>query len=203
MARAAVSASSFIASLVGSLAWPAVIIVVLIIFRRQLAAMLERLARLRLGAGSPEADLDWNQTEQVIRQSLAAARPAGTSGAGGAGSGAHGGGESGGVARPPQALVEDRWQALSGQLRSVVRPAGSVSEEQLAAAEFDQLMEVALRAGLLDAATVRSLDGLRHLRNLARTSPSLTPRRAQEFAVMADAVSYGMHRDSGSVWPGP
>ncbi|HEY1643456.1 MAG TPA: hypothetical protein VGG35_22415 [Streptosporangiaceae bacterium] len=199
------SASSFIASLVGSLAWPAVIIAILVIFHRQFGTMLERLARVRLGGSSPEADLDWNQTEQVIRQSLAAARPGGPSGgaagSSGAASGTGGTGESGGVARPPQALVEDRWQALSGQLRAVVRPAGSVSEQQLAGAEFDQLMEVALRAGLLDAATVRSLDGLRHLRNLARTSPSLTPRRAQEFAIMADAVSYGMQHDSGSVWP--
>jgi hypothetical protein len=78
---------------------------------------------------------------------------------------------------------------------------GSLSEAQLAAADFDQLMEAALRAGLLDAATVRSLDGLRHLRNLARANPSLTQRQAQEFAVLADAVSYGMRRDSGSVWP--
>jgi len=36
---------------------------------------------------------------------------------------------------------------------------------------------------------------------LARANPSLTQRQAQEFAVLADAVSYGMRRDSGSVWP--
>lgn len=196
------SASSFIASLVGSLAWPAVIIVILVIFHRQFGTMLERLARVRLGGGGTEADLDWNQTESVIRQSLASAPPAAPS-RGGAAPGAAPGaaGASGGVARSPQALVEDRWRALADQLRNVARPAGSVSEAQLAGADFDQLMDVALRAGLLDAGTVRSLDGLRHLRNLARTSPALTPRQAQEFAVMADAVSYGMQRDSGSVWP--
>jgi hypothetical protein len=223
-----VSASSFIASLVGSLAWPAVIIAILVIFHRQFGTMLERLARVRLGAGAAgsEADLDWNHTESVIRQSLAAARPGGPAGSGaaaggagsgrGAGSGGRGSGSPGpgapggssapgsggaGVARSPQALVEDRWHALADELRGVVRPSGSVSAEQLASADFDQLMEAALRAGLLDAATVRSLDGLRHLRNLALTSPGLAPRQAQEFAVMADAVSYSMRRESGSVWP--
>jgi len=201
MARTAVSASSFIASLVGSLAWPAVIIVILVIFHRQFGTMLERLARVRLGGGGTEADLDWNQTESVIRQSLASAPPAAPSRGGAPGAAPGGAGAAGGVARSPQALVEDRWRALADQLRNVARPAGSVSEAQLAGADFDELMDVALRAGLLDAATVRSLDGLRHLRNLARTSPALTPRQAQEFAVMADAVSYGMHRDSGSVWP--
>ena len=223
------SASSFIASLVGSLAWPAVIIAILVIFRRQLGTMLERLARVRLGAGASgsESDPDWNQTESVIRQSLASGRPGGPSGgaaaggmpgpgaaSGGRGSGPSGTGAAGGpgvpaggrtagagMARSPQTLVEDRWRALADELRGVVRPSGSVSAEQLASADFDQLMEAALRAGLLDAATVRSLDGLRHLRNLARTSPGLSPRQAQEFAVMADAVSYSMRRDSGSVWP--
>jgi hypothetical protein len=213
-----VSASSFIASLVGSLAWPAVIIAILVIFHRQFGTMLERLARVRIGAGGVEADLDWNQTESVVRQSLASAgrkavgqAPGGSAKAGGSAGGPSAGGASsgrasspgaaGGVDRSPQKLVEDRWQALSDELRGVVRPSGSVSEAQLAGADFDQLMEAALRAGLLDAATVRSLDGLRHLRNLARASTSLTPRQAQEFAVMADAVSYSMQRDSGSVWP--
>lgn len=231
------SAGSFIASLVSSLAWPAVIIAILVIFRRQFGTMLERLARVRIGAGAPEGDLDWNQAESMIRQSLATTRavapagagaPAGggSSGAGtlagagasaggsaapgagasaGAGAGASaagsGGTGAGGVARSPRALVEDRWRALADELRGVVRPSGSASEEQLAGADFDQLMESALRAGLLDAATVRSLDGLRHLRSLARSSPGLTPRQAQEFAVMADAVSYSMRRDGGSVWP--
>jgi hypothetical protein len=212
-----VSAGSFVASLVSSLAWPAVVVAILVIFHRQFATMLERLARVRIGAGGAEADLDWNQTEAVVRQSLAAgrrplderatlgspvssagglprpgasSRPAVTPGA-----------AAGSDERLPQALVEDRWQALSDEVRGFIRPGGSLSESQLAHADFDQLMDAALRAGLLDAATVRSLDGLRHLRNLARTNPGLAQRQAEEFAVMADAVSYGMRRDSGSVWP--
>jgi hypothetical protein len=100
-----------------------------------------------------------------------------------------------------QQLIEDRWQAVAGQLRGLIGPSGSLSEEQLAGTGFEQLMDIALRAGLLDAATVRSLDGLAHLRNLARTSAGLSARQAQEFAVLADAVGYGMRRASGSVWP--
>jgi hypothetical protein len=213
-----VSAGSFVASLVSSLAWPAVVVAILVIFHRQFATMLERLARVRIGAGGAEADLDWNQTEAVVRQSLAAGRRplderatpgSPVSSAGGLprpGASSRPGGTPGAAAgtdveRPPQVLVEDRWQALSDEVRGVIRPGGSLSESQLAHADFDQLMDAALRAGLLDAATVRSLDGLRHLRNLARTSSGLTQRQAEEFAVMADAVSYGMRRDSGSVWP--
>jgi hypothetical protein len=220
MVRTAVSAGSFVASLVSSLAWPAVVVTILVIFHKQFGTMLERLARVRIGAGGVEADVDWDQTEAVVRQSLVAARrqvgepitagspasPAGglprpgaprpsaqlRPGAGPAGRD---------VERPPQALVEDRWQSLSDELRGVIRPGGSLGEGQLAAADFDQLMDAALRAGLLDAVTVRSLDGLRHLRNLARANPGLTQRQAQEFAVLADAVSYSMRRDSGSVWP--
>jgi hypothetical protein len=213
MGRTAVSAGRFITLLVGSLAWPAVIVTILVIFHKQFGTMLERLARVRIGAGGVEADLDWNRTEAVVRQSLAAGRrPQGesvTAGATGAPArpgaaprpGASSRPDGGDVERSPQALVEDRWQALSNELRSVLRPAGSLGEDQLARADFDQLMEAALRAGLLDSATVRSLDGLRHLRNLARTNAGLTQEQAQEFAVMADAVSYSMRRDSGSLWP--
>jgi hypothetical protein len=202
-----VSAGDFIASLVSSLAWPAVIVVILVIFHRQFGTMLERLARVRIGAGGTEADLDWTQTESVVRQSLAAGRrPQVTSGTAGV-AGTSPGGRPLGAPRPgagdraPQELVEDRWRALADQLRSVIRPSGSLGEDQLARADFDELMDTALRAGMLDAVTVRSLDGLRHLRNLARTSPGLTARQAQEFAVMADAVSYSMQREGGSVWP--
>ena len=62
-------------------------------------------------------------------------------------------------------------------------------------------MEAALRAGKLDAATVRSLDGLRHLRNMARGNTSLTQRQAEEFTVLADAVGFSINRESASVWP--
>jgi hypothetical protein len=43
---------------------------------------------------------------------------------------------------------------------------------------------------------VRSLDGLARLRSLARTSTGLTERQAQEFGVLADAVSYSMGRSA-------
>ena len=43
------TAASFIASLVSSLAWPAVIVVILVIFHRQFGTMLDRLARVRIG----------------------------------------------------------------------------------------------------------------------------------------------------------
>ena len=68
-----VSASGFIASLVGSLAWPGLIVTIVLIFHRQFGRMLERLSRVRLGAGG-EADPDWSRTEAVIRQSVVAAR---------------------------------------------------------------------------------------------------------------------------------
>jgi hypothetical protein len=235
MAEAGVSAASFVASLVSSLAWPAVIVAILVIFHRQFGTMLDRLARVRLGAGGAsapgaEADQDWLAAEAAVRQSLAAARPScpalpgGTPGAPGTsstagtsstsgppGSGRDGSGRAGGSGPGPdaaarQALVEDRWQALSGELRDVIArsdPTGA----KWAGSGFDQLLDTALRAGLLDSATVRSLDGLARLRTLARTSAGLTERQAQEFGVLADAVSYSMRRSGLSggredaAWP--
>lgn len=193
------SASGFIASLVGSLAWPALIVTVVLIFRRQFGRMLERLSRVRLGAGG-EADPDWSRTEAVIRQSVVAARHPELT-ATGSPLAQPPGPDGTPRERTPQSLVDDQWEALTAELRRSIRPSGSLSEGQLAHADFDQLMDAALRAGKLDAATVRSLDGLRHLRNLARASNNLSQRQAEQFSLMTDAVSYGIQREAGSAWP--
>ena len=193
------SASGFIASLVGSLAWPALIVTVVLIFRRQFGRMLERLSRVRLGAGG-EADPDWSRTEAVIRQSVVAARHPELT-ATGSPLAQPPGPEGPPRERTPQSLVGDQWAALTAELRRSIRPSGSLSEGQLAHADFDQLMDAALRAGKLDAATVRSLDGLRHLHNLARASNNLSQRQAEQFSLMTDAVSYGIQREAGSAWP--
>jgi hypothetical protein len=239
-----VTAASFIASLVSSLAWPAVIVAILVIFHRQFGTMLDRLARVRIGAGAgaAAADPDWSAAEAAVRQSLAAARPPIAAGPGGRpadsrgpggtdspgrdapgrdgpgrtgprrdgpgrdgpgrdrpgarGSDAGGGSGSPRDAAARQALVEDRWQALAGELRDLIARSGAAGGPQLAGAGFEQLMDIALRAGRLDSATVRALDGLAHLRNLARSSTGLTEQQAQEFGVLADAVSYTMRRGS-------
>jgi hypothetical protein len=230
-----VTAASFIASLVSSLAWPAVIVAILVIFHRQFGTMLDRLARVRLGASGTEADGDWSQAEAAVRQSLAAARSSGAalpggppgqpgsgpsgsgSGSGGSGSGGSGSGgsrsgrgagrddggsgPSGRDTTARQGLIEDRWQALTAELREVIARSDPAGAGQ-AGAGFDQLLDTALRAGLLDSATVRSLDGLARLRTIARTSAGLTEKQAQEFGVLADALSYTMRR-SGPARPDP
>jgi hypothetical protein len=99
----------------------------------------------------------------------------------------------------PLALIDDRWAALEAELRNVIRPAGRLSEAELASANFDVLLDTALRSGLLDAAAVRSLDGMRHLRNLARADDRLTAKGAEDFAVMADALCYSMRTDAPRV----
>jgi hypothetical protein len=197
------SASQFIASLVSSLAWPAVVVTILVVFRRQFGTMLERLSRFKLGPGGQDAESDWERTEDTVRQSLSAARRAlGTGRTPGAGPP---GPASGRLQPGPAAtsdglltLVDDRWVALEGELRNVIRLSGPLIESELAGANFDGLLDSALRSGLLNAATVRSLDGLRHLRNLARADGHLTPRCAQEFAVLADAASYSMRSQPGA-----
>jgi hypothetical protein len=143
------------------------------------------------GAGG-EADPAWSQAEAAVRQSLAAAaRPWPR---------CPPGGQPGPEAARPEptahqeALVEERWQALGNELPEVITRSGAAGTSQLAGAGFEQLMDTALRAGRLGSATVRALDGLAHLRNLARASAGLTQQQAQEFGVLADAVSYTLWR---------
>lgn len=212
--RPAVSAATFIVDLIRALAWPGVVVAILVIFHRQFGTMLERLSRVGLGGGNDGSD--WGQAAATVRQNLAGGRPGlpGRPGAPGSPAAGQPGqpGQPGQQARhaqsaggrPPAELVEERWQALTGELHDVVLHSGSISDEHLGGMGFDQLLEVALRAGLLDSAAMRSLDGLRSMRNLARSrnGDGLTERQAEEFAVLADAVSYAMRRDRrAAAWP--
>lgn len=184
---------AFVASLVGSIVWPTVVVIVLLIFRREVVALLERpLSRLKVGP----VEADWEKAESVVKENLSihqAYRVPLTTGVGVTppAEAAFGETESR-VLEEPQALVAERWHAVEKALRDMISDHAEVPIGANAPVEFPMLLDSALRLGLLNATTVRSLDGLRHMRNLAIAGDHLDSRRAQEFAVMADAVIYAM-----------
>jgi hypothetical protein len=187
--------------LVGSLAWPAVVIIAVVVFRKELLKLLERpMSRLKVGP----VEANWQEVESFVKQNLAGKQgrvvplsgrtdwefnaeaklssvPA-----------VNGQANDSLSELTPRAIVEGRWTVLEEELRAIVRRAGIVPDDYVERADFDQLLDAALTSGVINAATLRSLDGLRHMRNLALSRGHPTPEQAEDFAVLAGATLYAM-----------
>lgn len=183
---------AFIASLVSSVVWPTFVLVVLVLFRHEVVKLLERpLSRLKVGP----VEADWEKTESVVKENLSVGQThpvALSTGAELTPAVEEVSRKTGRSLEGPQTLVEERWQVVEEALRSIVADRVEIPVDKLVEDDFPTLLNRALRSGLLNAQTVRSIDGLSHMRNLAMTGDHLDSRRAQEFAVMADAVIYAM-----------
>jgi len=176
----------FIAALVGSLAWPIVVLIVAVIFRRQFSALLARpLASLR--AGPLEAV--WDRQVAEVEAELPG---------------------------PQSSVTESRAAAGTDRLREVARaaPAAAVMgafseiEEQLHQILVDggvepgrggatQMARRALEAGLVQPEILKAVEGVAVLRNLAAhgRESDLDQARALDYLALTDAVSFALsHR---------
>lgn len=173
--------TQFIASLVSSLAWPAAVMVLVILLRHRISELFEQLPR-RVRAGPLE--IEWDRAVAVTAAGLVAPRherpavlPA----------------EDLADLSPlaetyPGAAVLDAAARVEGALRA-----------RFEAADVDvppnrgmrDLARRAVDARLIDAETARTIDGLTILRNLAAHGrDEVSPERAREFLTLAEAVIY-------------
>lgn len=177
------SGFEFIASLVASLSWPAVILAVALVFRQQLSKLLARpLSSLK--AGPLEAV--WDRQVAEVEAELSPSSP----------------GTSSGrivsrtdhlrdVARvAPAAAVLSAFAEIEKQLRQILTDAGV----EPAYSGGTQMARLALENDLIQPETVKAIEGAAVLRNLAAhgREPDLDETRALEFLALADAVSYAL-----------
>jgi hypothetical protein len=167
----------FVASLVASLAWPAAVVGVALVFRRQIRDLLSTGLH-RVKAGPFEAE--WQRAEQQVPRSLRlAARDREPDSV-----------ESAGATISPRTAVLARHAELVSRLGSAVTAKlGPQPEGQ----SLGELIDVAEHDGLIDSKTKDALIGLSVMRNLAAHGPNdVTPARASEFMALADAAEYAM-----------
>jgi hypothetical protein len=188
-----VSVLQFIASLVRSLSWPAAVVGLAVVFRRPVAAALSR--PLKRAKGGPTGfELEWQFTGAVTREEV----------------------ERLGVEAPresvaiderqrereqlarvnPDAVVLRGYQDVERELRSL-----TVKVDPEAAHRFGAhgVAAIARKHGLISDATVKAVEGISVMRNLAAHGgeDQLTPERAMEYAALADAVLFAIRQEAG------
>lgn len=176
-------AIQIIESLVSSLALPVSVVVVAVMFRRQISQLLTaRSGRLRVGPVEAEWD---DQLAEVQADTLAAlpdrspTRPLLRELFAGAAQ-----------TNPKHAILE-AFCALESTLREMVGgPGGSLTYSGHGGPV--ELVREANERGIVDQATVRAVDGVAVLRNLViyESDDAVTPERACDYFALVDAVLF-------------
>lgn len=171
----------FIASLVSSLVWPTAVVVLVVLFRHRITELFQQLPR-RVKAGPFE--VEWDRTVAVTATGLVAPR------------------QERETVLPSQDLADLSPLAETHPGAAVLDAAARVEgalRARFEAAEMDvppsrgmrDLARRGVDAGLIDAETARTIDGLAILRNLAAHGrDEVSPERAREFLTLAEAVIY-------------
>lgn len=183
----------FIASLVGSLAWPGAVVLVVWILREQFKALLgEPLKRLAVGP----VELEWDRTLAATRSQVQAlpAPPNELKHSAEA------------AAASPGGIVADLWpiaetapsaavlEGFSRVEQALVRRLGGVMDE-VPHVGGRQLARLGREHDVITDATLRAIDGLVVLRNLAahrRGDEKITSAEAGEYLSLVEAVLYSI-----------
>lgn len=176
----------FIANIVGSIAWPAVIALGVWIFRAQIRGLLERPMR-RWKAGPFEAEYEWAKATERVGTNVLSLETV-----------------TGGrdeldqlvelAEKAPVAAILAAHNAVEDVVRSIA-VAANISDA--ASLSFDKLVPALIEHDLIDSRTADALAGLMTLRNLAVHGPEPEARRAREYIVLAEGVLYALSQSRG------
>jgi len=180
----------FIASLIGSLAWPALVLALVLVFRASLRTLLAGDVK-RWKAGPSGLEVEFKEIIPEIRLDVQKDRS---------------GSRSSTVELPrgfraemlelarisPRAAILEAFSRVEARLHKLLTEAG-VSVNEFADASGRTLAEVAAKKGVISEGSSTAIAGLSVLRNLAahsREADSLSLERATEFIDLADGVLY-------------
>jgi hypothetical protein len=180
----------FFASIVGSLAWPGLVLVICLAFRKQLESLFEApLQRLKLGPSGVEAEwnraeratavaavnsaaIEWDESDAVERR-LGEIEPL--------------------IASDPALAIRQTFDVVDSQLRALIDKsgvslayAGDDIHVYLKTASFERIITRDL------AEAIRGLIVLRDLTNNDPGGTRTTPEKAQDFLVIARSVLYSL-----------
>ncbi len=188
------SSLQFLASLVGSLAWPVVVLVIVVLFRSTIRSVLTgQVKRWRAGLSGVEVEY-WELTADRARDQLppdAEKRAAETLGGGLSG-------ELAPVAEvAPRAAVLEAFGRIEQELRRITK--SFEAPEKLERMGARQLAVVAHQHGQISDESLNAINGLTVLRNLAAhgQASDLDPGRALEFVHLADAILFALAQRVG------
>lgn len=174
----------FIVALIAALAWPAAVISLVLLFRRQVMGMLHATKRLKVGPAGVELER-WDREAAVVAESVVADSFARSSER-----------DDEDVVRlmamaatAPEAAVVQSFGLVERRLRALATAAGVEGVERTPATK---LVEDAVRAGAITSASAEGIRGLATLRDLAAMGwgEPATAGRAVEYVTLARALLY-------------
>ncbi len=176
----------FISSLVHALAWPGAVLVLAVVFRRQLSKLLDsdRLRRLRAGPVDLVFDRQLAKVEESVAQELPIEREQPELLASDLR-------ETAAVA--PATAVLEASDRLERELATLIQDAG---EWVVAGSGLVALTRQALDRDLITPETANAVRGIAVLRNLAAHDhmSRLSPAQAQEYLSLVDATIFAVRQ---------
>ncbi len=186
----------FIASLTGSLAWPAAVLAMAWMFRSSLGRLLSgEIKRWKAGPAGVEVEY-WEKAIAEARQELAQDRASAPAEAAEEGSREFRHEMTELAAISPRSAVMESFRRVELQLRSMLELAGL---EEVRPTGARMMAETALQHGFITAATVDAIRGMSTLRNLAahgHDDSEIDQARALEFIDLAEAVLFALEHSS-------
>ncbi len=173
----------FVAALVQALAWPVVVLIIAIIFHRQVKALMsEQLKRFKAGP----VEVEWER--QVVRvETLVEPVPPhlGATGLSLAD-------EFGSLAaQEPRRAILEAFDRVTLKLRPLL--VGDEPEAERPYSRLQDKLRVATKTRLVTPEAARSIEGMQILRNLAaHDAGEISPERAANYLALADAVIYSL-----------
>jgi hypothetical protein len=173
-----------VAEFVAAIAWPAVVLIIALLFRRPLTdALASATGKLAAGPFS----LEWKRRVTDVEGDLGLPPTISEGEIGGAA------GKLDEIAEhsPPAAIVE-AFAQVEASLRSVLKENGVAVEDALWSVR--RLADLAREKGLITAETHDAVQGLSVLRNLAvhGGEKDISSQRAHEFVALAQGVVYAI-----------
>jgi hypothetical protein len=184
------SGLEFTASVIKSLAWPTVVLIIVVVLRKPIAEALRRGLR-RVKAGPFE--LEWEEKLIDVRQEVEASPDLASSVVGRLTEAVVPSDELTALAKTsPAAAVMESFSRLEAELRRLVQPLEPERSERLSAVGLARL---ARQHGRISPETENAVEGLAVLRNLAahgRATEDVTVGRAVEFVALVEAVLFAL-----------
>lgn len=183
----------FIASLVDSLAWPAAIVVLVLVLRQQITGLFDgTLHRLKIGPAG--AEFEWLSTEATTATAVAAVTSAQAASAS-----EHVEGLDAELAvieqmadTMPAVTVQRAFGLVERELRRMVE---GRNLEPYPNSNVHAIIKAAYHGKLITKETGEALRGLAHLRDLTDHDPAgtrTTPEKARDYLVLTRSVLYSL-----------
>jgi hypothetical protein len=186
------SASELIRA-IAALAWPTFALIAVFLFRDQLGRILATAGPLRRAKAGP-LEVEWERQlaeAEVDIEAAGVAQPSATPELAE---------DLAAVARTsPTAAIMEAYARVEAELRQLLQGKG-LSEVEMRTGGA-RLARMAAQFGLISDETVRAVEGIGVMRNLAAHGQprAISPEQALDYLVLADSVLYAIRNPPG--WP--